>query len=124
MIKLAALTALAAAALLAAAPTLAEPRPILVALGYGEIDSAADLDRVFSLIRADVETAATRADLTRLYRRARYLVTLTHAPAWREKFGDQTPRIIAAADAELKTTVQAINARARAIGTEADYDDR
>jgi hypothetical protein len=49
---------------------------------YGEIDNAGDLKRIFAQIRSDVAMATSREDLTDLYRRAGYLVTLTYSPAW------------------------------------------
>ena len=62
--------------------------------------------------------------LTELYRRAGYLITLTHAPSWKEKFGDEADDLRRAAEAEFATTARAINRRAEAIGTEADYDEK
>ena len=91
---------------------------------YGHIDSPADLDRVFGEIREDANRAGARPELTRLYRRARYLVTLTYSRPWRAKFGSDAPSLQAQARRQFKATVRAINARAEEIGTEADYDDR
>src|SRR5689334_19173132 len=44
---------------------------------YGEVDNKTDLKEVFSQIRQDVEHAKSRSDLTELYKRAGYLITLT-----------------------------------------------
>jgi hypothetical protein len=108
---------LAAMAVLAASPALAATRT------YGEVDNAADLDRVFAAIRADVDTAQTRAELRRLDHRASYLVTLTYSHPWRMKFGDQLPRLHEEAVRQFHTTAQAINRRASAIGTEGDFQE-
>jgi hypothetical protein len=54
---------------------------------YGEVENENDLKRIFSQIRCEVEQADSRPALTELYRRAGYLVTLTHSPAWEKKFG-------------------------------------
>ena len=91
---------------------------------YGAVESAADLDRIFAAIRADVAGAKTRADLTRLYRRAGYLVTLTYSRPWRVKFDAGLPAMREAAMRQFADTVAAINRRATAIGTDPDYADR
>jgi hypothetical protein len=91
---------------------------------YGAVESAADLDRIFAAIRADVAVAETRADLTRLYRRAGYLVTLTYSRPWRTRFGDGLPALRKESEHEFAATAQAINRRAAEIGTEPDYADR
>jgi hypothetical protein len=90
---------------------------------YGAVENEADLGRIFGAIRDDVGRAATRADLTRLYRRAGYLVTLSASRPWRTRFGADAPRLHETAQREFKTTVDAINHRAGDIGTEPDYAD-
>jgi hypothetical protein len=91
---------------------------------YGEVENKTDLREVFSAIRDDVEKAKSREALTELYRRAGYLITLTHAPSWREKFGDEADDLRDEAEQEFSKTARAINRRAGAIGTEADYDEK
>ena len=120
MRRLSWLAAMSAAALLGA------PAPQAIAAGppYGQIEGVADVDRIFAAIRADVGAAQSRADLTRLYRRAGYLVTLTYSRPWRVKFGDQLPNLREEARREFEATVQAINRRAQGLGLEADYDER
>jgi hypothetical protein len=90
---------------------------------YGHVDDPADLDRIFGQIRDEVGEAGSRAELTRLYRRAGYLVTLTYSGPWRAKFGADLPRLREAAKLQFKATAQAINRRAEAIGTDPDYAD-
>jgi hypothetical protein len=90
---------------------------------YGEVDNEADLRRIAGEIRDDVEKASTRDELTKLFRRAGYLVTLTYSPAWHEKFGAQVDTLRRLADDEFATTARKINQRATQIGTDADYDD-
>jgi hypothetical protein len=68
---------------------------------YGEIDNKPDLEEVFSEIREDVKKAGSRPELTELYRRAGYLITLTEAPAWEQKFGDDIDEIRKAAEEEF-----------------------
>jgi hypothetical protein len=91
---------------------------------YGEVDNKTDLKNVFSEIRQDVENARSRSDLTELYRRAGYLITLTKASSWKEKFGDDIDDIREVSEEEFATTARKINRRAEEIGTVADYDEK
>jgi hypothetical protein len=113
----------AIAALVAALASAATNPAIAGGPAYGAVGSPADLDRIFAAIRAEVVRAQTRADLTRLYRRASYLVTLTYARAWRSKFGAELPVMRADAERQFSDTVAAINQRAAKIGTDPDYVD-
>lgn len=83
-----------------------------------------DLKHVFGEIRQDVDQAKSLAALTELYRRAGYLITLTYAPSWEEKFGSEASMLRRAGEDEFSKTARKINARAREIGTEADYDEK
>jgi hypothetical protein len=91
---------------------------------YGAVNSRTGLKHVFREIRQDVEKAHDRPGLTELYKRAGYLITLTHAPSWEEKFGKEAIRLRQAAKDEFATTARKINRRARKVGTEADYDEK
>jgi hypothetical protein len=91
---------------------------------YGEVDNKTDLKEVFSKIREDVEKADSRAELTELYRRAGYLITLTNASSWEKKFGDEIDDIREVGEEEFAKTARKINSRANEIGTEADYDEK
>jgi hypothetical protein len=90
---------------------------------YGEVENKTDLKEIFTAIRGDVKQADSREALTELHRRAGYLITLTHAPSWREKFGNDASALRKEAEAEFATTARAINRRAEAIGTDANYDE-
>jgi hypothetical protein len=90
---------------------------------YGEVKSKTGLKKVFTGIRRNVQEASSRPDLTELYKRAGYLITLTHAPAWEAKFGQEVLELRNIAKEEFSTTVRKINQRATQIGTEADYDE-
>ena len=90
---------------------------------YGEIDNKTNLHGVFLQIRHDVDDAKSRSALTELYRRAGYLITLSHSPAWEKKFGDKIEEIRDVGKGEFATTAKKINRRAKEIGTEADYDE-
>ena len=89
---------------------------------YGGVNSANSLKGVFREIRKDVDTARSRPALSELYKRAGYLITLTHAPAWRKKFGTQASSLRQVAKEEFHSTARKINRRAEAIGAKADYD--
>ncbi len=91
---------------------------------YGEVENQTDFGQILLAIRKDVDGAKSREGLTELYRRAGYLITLTHAPSWREKFGRRAGRLRAVGEEEFAKTARAINRRARAIGEDADYDER
>jgi hypothetical protein len=90
---------------------------------YGEVNSKTGMRRVFTGIRRDVTNASSRPALTELYRRAGYMITLTHAPSWDEKFGRNARTLRRVGEDEFRKTAQKINRRARAIGTDADYDE-
>jgi hypothetical protein len=91
---------------------------------YGEVNSKTGFQRIFREIRHDVDRARARPDLTELYRRAGYLITLTHAPSWQQKFGAKAPTLRRAGEEEFARTARKINRQAAAIGTEADFDEK
>jgi hypothetical protein len=98
--------------------TMTEDRNI-----YGEVDGKNDLLALFRAIRRDVSEADDRPGLTELYRRAGYVITLTHAPSWREKFGKKAEMLRDVAEDEFTRTTRKINTRARRVGTDPDYDE-
>jgi len=91
---------------------------------YGEVEDKTDLKEVFSEIRDDVEKAGSRPELTELYRRAGYLITLTNASSWEKKFGDDLDDIRNTAEDEFAKTARVINRRAEQVGTDANYDEK
>lgn len=91
---------------------------------YGRVDHKGDLHRVFTQIRRDVDEAESPRDLTHLYRRASYLIALTQAPSWEEKFGREADELRTIAEKEFGATARWINGRAQQIGTEAGYDEQ
>lgn len=90
---------------------------------YGEIGNRTDMEEAFAAIRRDIDQAANRPDLTELYRRASYLITLTHDASWREKSGEDPAQISRMGDDQFRETAQAINRRAAEIGADADFDE-
>ncbi len=98
---------------------MAEQRQI-----YGEVNSKTSLKKIFADIRRDVENAKSRPSLTELYKRAGYLITLTHAPSWEEKFGKGVKALRRVGEEEFRKTAKKVNQRAKQIGTEADFDEK
>lgn len=91
---------------------------------YGEVENKSDLIKVFKAIRRDVGQADSRPALTELYKRAGYLITLTYAPSWQEKFGQKAEDLRKTAEEEFARTARKINQQAKKIGTEPDYDEQ
>lgn len=90
---------------------------------YGEVNNKTSLMKVFRAIRGEVDEAHSRPALTELYKRAGYLITLTHAPSWKERFGSSAEELRETGKEEFRKTAKRINRRARQIGTEPDYDE-
>jgi hypothetical protein len=90
---------------------------------YGEVNSKTGMKKVFTAIRRDIESARSRPALTELYKRAGYLVTLTHAPSWQKKFGRDAEALREVGEEEFRRTARKINRRAVQIGTEVTFDD-
>lgn len=90
---------------------------------YGHINNERDMRLVFSEIRGEVTSADSRPSLTELYRRAGYLITLTYAPSWAEKFGGEAQQLRKVAEEEFHATAQLINRRAEKIGSAPDYHE-
>jgi hypothetical protein len=91
---------------------------------YGEVNSKTGMRHIFREIRRDVAQAQSRPALTELYKRAGYLITLTHAPSWEANFGPDARRLARVAEGQFASTARKINRRAEQIGTEADYDEK
>jgi hypothetical protein len=91
---------------------------------YGEINSKTGMKRVFVSIRRDVERAKSRPALSEMYKRAGYLITLTHAPSWNKKFGREASQLRKLGEEEFSRTARKINSRARQINAKADYDEK
>jgi len=90
---------------------------------YGHVKGKADIDKIFAEIRDDLRHVNSRAILTELYRRAGYLITLTYAPSWAERFGDKAASLRDEAEADFRKLVKQINARAEKVGEKGDYDE-
>ena len=82
-----------------------------------------DLHQVFQEIREDVAKAQTREELTELYKRTGYMITMTHATPVEEKQDVEMKDRRKTTEQEFATTVHHINSRAKEIGVEADYNE-
>ena len=91
---------------------------------YGTVNSKTGMKRVFGDIRRDIEDAKSRPALTELYKRAGYMIALTYAPSWEEKFGREAGTLRRVGQDEFRKTARKINRRAEAIGTDADYHEQ
>ena len=91
---------------------------------YGTVNSKTGMKRVFGDIRRDIEDAKSRPALTELYKRAGYMIALTYAPSWEEKFGREAGSLRRVGQDEFRKTARKINRRAEAIGTDADYHEQ
>lgn len=89
----------------------------------GEINIKTDLEKVFTAIRGIVEIANSHSDLTELYNRAGYLITLIYEPSWVEKFGRDALVLRKIGEQEFRKTARWINRRAKQIGAEAIFDE-
>lgn len=82
-----------------------------------------DVRRIFREIREGVEKAASRKELTELYKHAGYMITLTHATPVNEKSGGAVKIERGITEREFGRTVRKINNRAKKIGTEPDFNE-
>ena len=62
----------------------------------------------------------SRPALIELYKRAGYLITLTYAPSWEQKFGDDAVALRQIGEDEFRKTAHKINRRAIKLGADAD----
>ena len=91
---------------------------------YQSVGGVTDIREINRKIRKEVAKAKTRAQLTELHKRSMYLVTLCHAPAWKEAFRGKIAKMKKAAQEEFTKTARAINRRAEKLGLRADYDTK
>ncbi len=92
-------------------------------LVYLEIDSKAVLKEAFAEIRDEIQQATSSYDLTDLYNRAGYLITLANDTFWERKFSEDIEDIHQTAEDEFRKTARRINNQAEHIGLEGNYDE-
>jgi hypothetical protein len=89
---------------------------------YESIDGRDDILYLFDRIRTDMEDVSSRHELTDLYKRALYLITLAHSATWDEKFGEEAPIMREITDEEFLKTADFTNLQAEKLGTAPNYD--
>jgi hypothetical protein len=87
-----------------------------------EIHDRKDVRRTFAEIRAALEKAASREDLTELYKQAVYMILMTHSSPVNEK-DSAMKRRRQSTEREFARTVRLINQKAKKIGVEPDYNE-
>ena len=91
-----------------------------------QIDEAydrTDLMSTFQEIRESVEKATSREDLTELYKKTAYMITMTHASPVVETSDQEMKSRREITEMEFAKTVRLINEQAKKIGVEADYNE-
>ena len=78
--------------------------------------------RTFKEIREVLEKAASKEDLTELYKQTVYMILMTHSAPLNEKDIEMKSRR-ETTEREFTQTVRMINDRAKQIGVEADYSE-
>ena len=87
-----------------------------------EIHDRKDVRRTFKEIRGALEKAASREDLTELYKQMVYMILMTHSSPVNEK-DQEMKRRRESTEREFARTVRLINQRAKRIGVEPDYNE-
>lgn len=77
----------------------------------------------FKEIREGVEKAQSQEELTELYKRAAYMILMTHSSPVDEKVDKEIKRKRQLTEEEFSRTVRLINEQAEKIGVEADYNE-
>ena len=81
-----------------------------------------DVRHTFKKIRDALEKAASREDLTELYKQTVYMILMTHSTPLDEKDREMKRRR-ETTEREFARTVRAINKQAKKIGVEPDYNE-
>ena len=87
-----------------------------------EIHDRKDVRRTFEEIRAALENAASREDLTELYKQAVYMILMTHSSPVNEN-DSAMKRRRQSTETEFAKTVRLINQQAKKIGVEPGYNE-
>ena len=83
-----------------------------------------DLRHSFDSIREDIEKAASREGLDELYKRAAYMILMTHSTPLEDKTDRDMKIRREITERDFARTVRMINPQAKKIGTEADYNEK
>ena len=83
-----------------------------------------DLRHSFDGIREDIEKAESREGLDELYKRAAYMILMTHSTPLEDKTDREMKIRREITERDFARTVRMINRQAKKIGTEADYNEK
>ena len=83
-----------------------------------------DLRHSFDGIREDVERATSREGLDELYKRAAYMILMTHSTPLKDKTDRDMKIRREITERDFARTVRMINRQAKKIGTETDYNEK
>jgi len=89
---------------------------------YGRVETPEDIRRINCIIRDEMLTVETPAQLTDLKKRSDYLCTLTYSPFWQKKFGDKIEELRKVALEENRATVRTANYVAKYKGFNKTYE--
>jgi len=89
---------------------------------YGKVESVEDVKRINCMIRDEMLTVKSAAELTDLKKRSDYLCTLTYSPFWKKKFGDKIEELRNVAIKENRATVKTANYVAKYKGFDRTYE--
>jgi len=89
---------------------------------YGKVETPEDIRRINCIIRDEMLTVETPAQLTDLKKRSDYLCTLTYSPFWQKKFGDKIEELRQVALEENRATVKTANYVAKYKGFDRTYE--
>ena len=89
---------------------------------YGAVDTPEDIRTINGKIRAQMERAESRDELTELKKRSDYLCALARAPSWKAKLGRNLDAVQRTARDENRKSTDVANRVAERHGWDADYD--
>jgi len=89
---------------------------------YGKVESADDIRRINCIIRDEMLSVESAAELTDLKKRSDYLCTLTFSPFWQKKFGEKIEELREVAIKENRATVKTANYVAKYKGFDREYE--
>ena len=90
---------------------------------YGHVDSADDITQINRKIRNQIRHTKKKERITELVRRSLYLITLTHSPVWRKKFGEKRLQAVKKrAIDEYERTTRVANRRLIKLGYAPRFD--
>jgi hypothetical protein len=88
---------------------------------YGSVKSPDDIRKINETIREEMDSVTSQEQLTELKKRSDYLCTLTFAPSWQKRFGEDSARFLQVALEENRKTVAKANSVAEKLKFNVEY---